>query len=140
MQAWYEGQSGQALGFGNAIFTGNLHDIVLPRNQRTISRWFNKDNFDRINSRALANNIRTISSRFTGIRSDGINNLDASLFKTFRITERKALQFRFETYNSANHVQLANPNIMPTNTAFGTVNAEKGHGQRQLTLALKLLF
>ena len=140
LQAWYEGQSGQALGFGNAIFTGNLHDIVLPRSQRTISRWFNKDNFDRNNLRALANNIRALSSRFTGIRSDGINNLDASLFKNFRLTERRALQFRFETYNSANHVQLANPNTTPTNTAFGTVNAEKGHGQRQLTMALKLLF
>ena len=81
-----------------------------------------------------------MSSRFTGIRGDGINNLDSSLFKNFRIVERYTLQFRFETYNTANHVQFANPNTTPTNTAFGTIDAEKGHGQRQLTFALKLLF
>ena len=140
LQGWYEGQSGQALGFGNAIFTGNLHDIVLPRSERTISRWFNIANFERNNSRTLANNVRTMSSRFTGLRGDGINNLDASLFKNFRVSERYTLQVRFETYNTANHAQFANPNTTPTNTAFGTVNAEKGHGQRQLTFALKLLF
>ncbi|MGH9671663.1 MAG: TonB-dependent receptor domain-containing protein, partial [Bryobacteraceae bacterium] len=27
LQGWYEGQTGNALGFGNAIFTGNLKDI-----------------------------------------------------------------------------------------------------------------
>jgi hypothetical protein len=140
VQGWYEGQSGQALGFGNSIFFGNLHDIVLPKSERNISLWFNTANFERNNARSLANNIRAMSSRFTGIRSDGINNLDVSLFNNFKPTERTTIQFRFETYNSLNHVQLANPNTTPTNTAFGTVNAEKGHGQRQLTFALKLLF
>jgi hypothetical protein len=71
VQAWYEGQSGQALGFGNAIFTGNLHDIVLPKGERNISRWFNTANFERNNSRALANNIRAMSSRFTGVGATG---------------------------------------------------------------------
>jgi hypothetical protein len=140
LQAWYEGQSGQALGFGNSIFLGNLRDVVLPKGERSISRWFNTANFERNNARSLANNIRVMSSRFTGIRSDGINNLDASLFKNYRLAERMTLQFRFETYNTANHVQLGNPNTTPTNTAFGTITAEKGHGQRQLTFALKLLF
>jgi len=115
-----------------------FHRAAQERAQ--LSRWFNTGNFERNNARSLANNIRAMSSRFTGIRSDGINNLDVSLFKNFKATERATIQFRFETYNSLNHVQLANPNTTPTNTAFGTVNAEKGHGQRQLTFALKLLF
>lgn len=141
VQGWYEGQSGQALGFGNAILRGSLHDIPIAKGERDIKRWFNTDaGFERNNQKQLSSNIRTFSARFTGIRGDGINNLDASLFKNFKLTERFTAQFRFETYNSLNHVQLANPNTSPTSTAFGTITGEKGHGQRQLTFGGKLFF
>jgi hypothetical protein len=62
------------------------------------------------------------------------------MFKNFRITERWKAQFRMEAYNALNHAQFANPNTAPTNTAFGTITGEKGHGQRQITFAFKLLF
>lgn len=141
MQSWFEGQSGQALGFGNVSFYGNLHDIVLPISERNPTRWFNTDaGFEKSNAKALANNIRALGTRFTGVRADGINNLDTSLFKNVKIRERLTAQFRFETYNTLNHVQFAGPNTTPTNTAFGTVTAEKGHGQRQLTFGGKLIF
>ncbi|MBL8241016.1 MAG: TonB-dependent receptor [Bryobacterales bacterium] len=141
LQAWLEGQSGQALGFGNVSFYGNLADIPLPIGERSPNRWFNTDaGFERNNARALGSNIRTMSSRFTGVRSDGINNVDASLFKNFRVCEGYSLQFRMESFNAFNHVQFANPNTAPGNTAFGTVTGEKGHGQRQMTFALKLVF
>ena len=65
---------------------------------------------------------------------------DSSMFKNFKVNERITAQFRFETYNTANHVQFAAPNTNPVSTAFGTVTAEKGHGQRQLTFGAKLLF
>lgn len=140
-QGTFEGQSGQALGFGNAVFYGNLHDIVLPLKRRTVDRWFNTEaGFERDSRQAPANNIRTLSTRFSGVRGDGINNFDLSLFKNFMVKERCKLQFRMEAYNALNHAQFANPNTTPTNSAFGRVTAEKGHGQRQLTFALKLLF
>ena len=141
LQAWYEGQSGEPLGFGNVPFRGNLGDIVMPIAQRYPTRWFNVDaGFDRDPANALANNIQTLGNRFTGLRADGINNLDSSMFKNFKVNERITAQFRFETYNTANHVQFAAPNTNPVSTAFGTVTAEKGHGQRQLTFGAKLLF
>ena len=62
------------------------------------------------------------------------------MFKNFPLREGLNLQYRLETYNSLNHVQFGNPNTAPANTAFGSVTAEKGHGQRQVTMALKLLF
>src|SRR5262249_39161967 len=37
----YQGQSGPPLGFGNAIFFGNLRDIPIPNGERTVDRWFN---------------------------------------------------------------------------------------------------
>jgi Carboxypeptidase regulatory-like domain/TonB dependent receptor len=55
LQGWFEGQSGQALGFGNAIFRGDLKDITLPRSERTAERWFNVDaGFERTATRQLA--------------------------------------------------------------------------------------
>ena len=141
LQAWYEGQSGEALGFGNIPFRGNLADIAYPANQRFPTRWFNIDaGFERDPAKALGNNLQTLSTRFTGVRADGINNLDASMFKNVKVTERITAQFRFETYNTANHIQFAAPNTNPVSTAFGTVTAEKGHGQRQVTFGAKLLF
>ncbi len=141
LQTMYEGQSGDAAEWGNIIFNGNLHDVPLPVSQRTPERWFNiAAGFDRDSRNQLGSNIRTFPSRFNNIRADGINNFDASFFKTFRINERIRTQFRFETYNTMNHVQFDMPDTNPVSTSFGTVNAEKGHGQRQVSIALKVLF
>jgi hypothetical protein len=141
LQGWYEGQTGDALGFANSIFTGNLKDIPLPRSERRAERWFNVDaGFNRNSAQVLANNLIGLSPRFSGVRADGINNWDLSLFKNFRVTERATAQLRIENYNALNHVQFAAPNTNPVNAAFGTITGEKGHGQRQLTLGVKLIF
>ncbi len=140
-EGYYEAQSGQALGFGNAIFRGDLHDIPLPVDQRKVQRWFNVDaGFERNNSRALQFNIQGLSSRFNDIRSDGINNFNLSVMKNFQINERFRVQYRFETFNSLNHVQFGTPNTTPTSTAFGTVTAISGHGAREINMVLKLFF
>jgi len=142
VQGWFEGQTGDTLGFGtNTIFYGDLQDIVLPKSQRRVERWLNTDaGFERDPAKQLGQNIQTFPTRFSGIRADGINNFDLSLFKNFRIHEQLRAQFRLETFNTLNHVQLGAPNTTPTSTAFGTITDEKGHGQRQITLAVKLMF
>ncbi len=141
LQGWYEGQTGDTLGFGNAIFTGSSANIELPLSQRSEVRWFNVDaGFNRDPAKELGSNLRTLNSRFNGVRADGINNFDLSLFKNFRLRERARLQYRVESYNSLNHVQFEAPVTGPVNTAFGTITAEKGHGQRQITMTLKLIF
>ncbi len=144
-QGWFEGQSGEALGFGNAIVRGNLRDLVLPVGQRTTDRWFNLEAantvFERDPAKQLASNLRTLPLRFGYIRADGTNNFDLSLFKNVQITERFKVQFRAESFNALNHVQFANPGTgVLANSALGTITGEKGHGQRQWTFGLKLLF
>jgi hypothetical protein len=57
-----------------------------------------------------------------------------------RIKEKWTAQFRLENFNALNHVQFDVPNTNPINAAFGSITAEKGHGQRQVTLGFKLLF
>ena len=141
LQGWFEGQTGETLGFGNAIFTGNLKDIELPVSERRAERWFNTAaGFNRDSTQVLANNIQTLSPRFNGVRADGINNFDLSMFKSLRIGEKMKAQFRIENFNALNHVQFAGPNTTPTAAAFGSITGEKGHGQRQITLGFKLLF
>jgi len=144
LQGWFEGQSGEALGFGNAIVRGNLRDLVLPVDQRTTDAWFNLEAANRIlernSAKQLANNLRTLPLRFSYIRADGVNNFDLSLFKNFHLTEQFRMQFRAESFNAFNHVQFANPNTTVNSTALGTITGEKGHGQRQFTFGLKLIF
>jgi hypothetical protein len=142
VQGIYTAQSGAPLGFGNAIFNGDLHDIPLPKNQRTPDRWFNINaGFERDPQRQLNSNIRRFPSRFSGIRSDGPNNWDLSVMKNTRITEGTQLQFRAEAINALNHPQFTSgsTNTTPTSTAFGTVTGEFAW-PRVIQFGLKLLF
>ncbi len=109
--------------------------------ERRQQRWFNVDaGFERNNGRALQFNLQGLSSRFNDIRADGINNFNLSFMKNFRLKERFTLQYRFETFNSLNHMQFGSPNTTPTSSAFGTITAVTGHGARELNMVFKLLF
>jgi Carboxypeptidase regulatory-like domain/TonB dependent receptor len=70
-------------------------------------------------------------------------NIDFSLFKTFRITERFRLQFRSEFFNVLNHQNLGQPNASILNASgnaqAGQINTISGN-PRQIQLALKLIF
>lgn len=136
----YQYQSGAPLGFGNAIFTGDLGQIPLPASQRTISRWFNTGaGFETDIRKQLGFNIRTIPSRFSGIRGDVQNNWDFSVVKITDLGERLKLHFRTEFINAFNHVQFGNPNTGPGSTAFGTVTSETSL-PRTIQFALRLVF
>jgi len=142
LQVWYEFQSALPLGFGNALLKSGMtmDDIRLPRDRRDTTRWFNVDAFDRATANRLEWNIRTQSTRFGKVRAAAVNNWDLSLFKNVRITEGLRCQVRLESFNALNHVNLGSPNTDPYNAAFGSINGELGHGQRQVTVAFKLIF
>ena len=139
VQAIYQGQSGPPLSFGNIIFLGDIHNLVLPRNQRTVERWFNTDaGFEKASSKQLASNIRTFPSRLTGLRGDGYNNWDLSLLKNFAITEKLKFQLRAEAQDALNHAMFATPNATPTSTLFGQVTNTVSGGQRAVTVGGRL--
>jgi len=90
-----------------------------------------------------------------GFYGPGLFNIDTSLFKNFRLTERIRLQFRAEAYNVVNHLNLGAPNATftanlnqstNTNALFGRITTDGfTSGQfagstyaRQIQLALKL--
>ncbi|HTX38535.1 MAG TPA: carboxypeptidase regulatory-like domain-containing protein [Bryobacteraceae bacterium] len=62
----------------------------------------------------------------------GVENVDLSVFKQFRILEGKILEFRFQAFNALNHFNPSNPNTslslnfsngQNTNSSFGTITS-----------------
>jgi Carboxypeptidase regulatory-like domain/TonB dependent receptor-like, beta-barrel len=133
-------QSGAPLGFGNAIFTGDLKDIVLPKSERDVDRWFNVDaGFNKNTPQQLSSNIRTMPLRFGGIRSDDQSRWDFSIIKNFPFGEQVKMQLRAEVFNAWNQTNFGNPNTTPTNSAFGRITGTSGDA-RTWQFALKLVF
>ncbi|MEP7364320.1 MAG: carboxypeptidase-like regulatory domain-containing protein [Acidobacteriota bacterium] len=133
-------QSGQALGFGNAIFNGDINSIALDSGSRNADQWFNVDaGFNRVNNQQLASNYRTFPLRFSGIRGDGQNRWDFSMIKYFPINEYAKVQFRAEAFNVLNKTILNNPNTTPTNSSFGRITGTAAPA-RTFQFALKIEF
>ena len=117
------------------VQTGNA---TLARDQRTVNQWFNTAAFQRPIGRGdIGNNCN--NAKFI---LPGFNNHDVSLFKSFHITEKKVLQFRWELYNALNHTQFNavntsaqfNPAGQQTNTQFGKVTSARNERRMQFSL------
>jgi hypothetical protein len=133
-------QTGAPLGFGNIIFTGNLHDIPLSSSERSADRWFNTSaGFVTASAQQLASNIRTFPKALAGVRGDGQTDWNASLIKHFKLRERINLELRFEGYDIMNHPNFSDPNTTVTSSAFGTVTSQAGLS-REFQGAVRIAF
>jgi hypothetical protein len=135
----FTAQSGPPLGFGNALLVQDINQVALPESRRTPQRWLNTEAFNRNSSQQLQYNYRTLSTRFSGIRADGINLWNLSLIKSTEITEDLKIQFRFESFNAFNQTNFGAPNTSPTSTAFGRITTQRTN-PRVIQLGLKLLW
>ena len=121
---------------------------VLPRAQRnqdpaSSGSWFNPSVFKRPSGRGdLGNNCN--NAKFT---LPGFNNHDLSLFKKFNLkSEKRTLEFRWETFNTFNHTQFnavgtaANfaTDGTQTNTTFGKVTSARDG--RKMMFGLRFAF
>jgi Carboxypeptidase regulatory-like domain/TonB dependent receptor/TonB-dependent Receptor Plug Domain len=102
---------------------------------RSIDRWYDTTQFSVAKDYTFGNMSRTHSN----LRKDWTRNLDFSMFKNFRFTERWNLQFRAEAFNFTNTPIFGNPNNNVESGAFGTITAQDNPA-RQIQLGLKLLF
>jgi len=68
----------------------------------------------------------------------GLVNLDFSVFRTFRITERWSAQLRGESYNLTNSPHFNNPVAAVQNPSFGRITT--AYGERRLQIAAKIMF
>jgi hypothetical protein len=100
--------------------------------------WFNPAAFLKAPANTFGNAGRNV------LRGPTLKNFDFGVFRTFRITERQAVQLRTEFFNLANH-----PNFfLPVNTlssgAFGKIQRASSQSdtgaQRQIQFGLKYTF
>jgi hypothetical protein len=144
-----EVHSGTALGVVDSTNnTGTYSDGVRPNlvgNPNSLggsrsraaetAQWFNTAAFAQNTPFTFGNAPRTFG------RGPALATTDASLLKNFRIVESSTLQFRAEALNVFNHANLANPNTLFGNGAFGQVTGlQSGNQSRILQLALHLSF
>jgi hypothetical protein len=104
--------------------------------------WLDTSQFTNPPSFTLGNVARTLPD----VRGPGIFSIDLSVAKTTSFGERFKLQFRAESFNFPNHVNLLEPNttFVPgsngqnISSTFGTITSARD--ARILQLGLKLLF
>jgi hypothetical protein len=65
---------------------------------------------------------------FSGLRTDGIHNMDLNIYKSFVPKEGMRIEVRAETFNAFNHARFAQPNSSVEDPLFGTINADSVNG------------
>jgi hypothetical protein len=125
-------QSNTGAGFDrpNQVASGATE---LPSDQRNANKWFNTSIFALQPLGAFGNVGRN------SIIGPGLVQWDASLLKVFNFTERVGLQFRFEAFNAANHLNLGNPEASVTNANFGKITGARTN-MRELQFGAKIFF
>jgi len=99
----------------------------------TIYKWFNTSAFAAPAPFTFGNEGRDV------IEGPGVNNWDLSVFKIFRIDEKKQLQFRTEFFNAFNHSQFQLPGATFGTAAFAQITATS-HDPRDVQMSLKFLW
>jgi hypothetical protein len=114
----YRYLSGQLLDFrGNAALVNGDPNIDDP----TRERWFNTSAFSTLPSFTR----RTNPWFFDGLRGPHFSNLDMTVSKNVKITERLGLELRMEAYNLSNSFMGQNPNTdVNSGASFGRVTAQ----------------
>ena len=125
-------------GGGESCGVVQTGSALLPRGERTVSRWFNTSVFQRPAGRGdLGNNCQNYK-----FRGPGFNNHDISFFKNVPVSEGKSFQIRWEMYNAFNHTQFDavnttaqfNPAGVQSNTQFGRVTSARQERRMQASL------
>ncbi|MEX2262628.1 MAG: TonB-dependent receptor [Bryobacteraceae bacterium] len=116
----------------------------------TRAQWFNPQAFQRVTCQITSRPdlCRLGSSGYNSLRGPGQRNIDFSMFKNFRFTERFRMQFRWEAFNSTNtpwfgdptNIGFSSPNqLVNDNTRAGEIRAIRTP-MRRMQFGLKLFF
>jgi len=97
---------------------------------RSIAEWFNTAAFAQPPGGVIGTSGRNI------LRGPGINNWDASLFKTFEFREGVRLQMRLESFNTFNHTQWGGPDHNTADPQFGQITSARDGRINQVGLKL----
>jgi hypothetical protein len=132
-------QSGQTIFLSSA--TGGRPNVVAGQDPhasgQSLTNWFNKAAF----SVPAAFTFGTAGRAIPNVMSDGMFDLDLSLYKTFAIKERYKIELKGEAYNSTNTPTFDVPGREVTNALFGVVTATALNPRpRSVQLSLRFTF
>jgi len=133
-------QSGQPMAIGMA--TGRLANgsqrpnVVCPQLKTGLSMndvamsWQSATPLSFFNSSCFADpgdqNPGNAPRYFSGLRVDGIHNMDVNLYKSFVPKEGMKLDVRAEMFNFTNHPRFGQPNSAVGDPYFGTISGDAG--------------
>jgi hypothetical protein len=100
--------TGTALGWGNLIYTGG----PLNLNPHNVDNSFDVTQFNRVSAQQLGSNVRTFPTRFANLRQDSVQQVDFSIIKGLRISERVRMTYRCEFFNSTNRAIFNPPDLV----------------------------
>ncbi|HYL78269.1 MAG TPA: TonB-dependent receptor [Bryobacteraceae bacterium] len=127
--------SGYPVNQPDAIFT--CASSSAPGGQNA-EHWFNND--PNCYQARPQYSLRTNPDRFSNIRNPTAPLLNASVEKTFWLTEKYALQFRGESFNVTNTPIPGAPNTDFKNPRFGQLPLAQSNFPRYVQIAAKLIF
>ena len=107
-------------------------DPNLPSEQRTVAAWFNTAAFSQPANLTFGNEGVGI------VRAPGLVDFDASLARTFRITERIHAELRGEFFDVFNHTNLGVPGSIFGSSTFGVISSSGP--ARQIELGARVMF
>ena len=124
-------QSGQYLTVTGNTSTGTRRADYLGTeidlNQRSAERWFNTAAF------ATAPDTRRGNAAVGQVEGPHFYRWDLALRKNFRVSHYR-LEFRGDAFNVFNRVNYQNPQLVVTNTNFGTITSAKTPREFQFSL------
>jgi hypothetical protein len=115
--------------------------VEIFRNAGPGQLWFDTSRFKQPPSRTFGN------AGVNVINGPGVFNLDASVFRRFRIKEGVNMEFRVEALNVTNTPAFGNPQTSVTSSGFGQITTSRSfatstddNNNRKVQLGLRLFF
>jgi Carboxypeptidase regulatory-like domain len=102
--------------------------------------WFDPSSFAPVETARIG----TVGRNPSWLRGPGLSNLDFSIFRHFKLTERFNLEFRLEGQNALNNSHFYNPSTSCTDVngtcggTFGQITSS--YGERNVQVGLKVKF
>ncbi len=114
----------------------SMHDVALDW-QNAVKTYLNADCFGDPGDQVPGNAPRY----FSGLRVDGIHNMDLNVYKSFVPKEGMRIELRAEMFNFTNHPRFGQPNSAVGDPLFGTISSDApGENPRSFQFGLRFEF
>jgi Carboxypeptidase regulatory-like domain/TonB dependent receptor len=114
----------------------SMHDVALDW-QNAVKTYLNANCFGDPGDQVPGNAPRY----FSGLRVDGIHNMDLNVYKSFIPKEGMRIELRAEMFNFTNHPRFGQPNSAVGDGLFGTISSDApGENPRSFQFGLRFEF